>query len=89
MTVKINLSTNKVLLEIATERNHQDNRWGGPDHDDKHSINDFVQWIQDYAGWARMQAANGELATARKKLVQVAALATSAVEAIDRNTTRH
>jgi len=73
-----------ILEEIKQERERQDSKWGGPSHDDKLTIAEWVQIIQDYAGWARTMAGQNSLVKARRRLKQVAALAVAAVEAIDR-----
>ena len=73
-----------VIAEVAEERGRQDGKWGGPDHDDKYTPAEFVQWIKDYAGWTRQMASMGSTDKARKRLIQVAALAVAAVESIDR-----
>lgn len=73
-----------VLDEVAVERDRQDAKWGGSEHDDCHSTTDFVQFIVDYAGWARQMASMGSHDKARRRLIQVAALAVAAVESIDR-----
>lgn len=80
----MNINTPEVLADIADERKRQDEKWGGPAHDDQHDTATFVQLIEDYAGWARTMAGMGSLDKARNRLVQVAALAVAAVEAIDR-----
>lgn len=73
-----------ILDEIQAERDRQDSKWGGAQHDDTHSTAEFVQLIEDYAGWARVMAVMGSLDKARNRLIQVAALAVAAVEVIDR-----
>lgn len=78
------LRLHRVLLEVAQERERQDLKWGGPSHDDHHDTSDFVQLIQDYAGWARTMAGMGSVEKTRRRLVQVAALAVAAVESLDR-----
>jgi hypothetical protein len=80
-----------VLNEVAAERGRQDARWGGKNHDDWHTTAEFAQWIQDYAGWARMKSLQMERAQARRRLIQVAALAVAAIESMDRRglTTRY
>ncbi len=72
------------LTDIAAERGRQDRKWGGPKHDDQKSPNDFVQHIEDYAGWARQMACMGSFEKYRRRMIQVAALAVAAVEAADR-----
>ena len=78
----------RVLEQIRAERRRQDLKWGGSQHDDEHSTAAFVQLIEDYAGWARTMAGMGTHDKARNRLVQVAALAVAAVEAIDRASSR-
>lgn len=78
-------NTLNILSEVHNERNRQDDKWGGAEHDDKHSIAEFVQLIKDYSGWARVMGNMGSILKARKRLIQVAALAVATIEAIDRN----
>lgn len=76
--------TKKVLTEVYAERERQDEKWGGPDHDDRLSIFQFIQLIRDYASWARVMFGMDSTDKCRNRLVQVAALAVAAVEKIDR-----
>lgn len=76
-----------VLLDVQAERARQDLKWGGAAHDDAHETSDFVELIEDYAGWARVMAGMGSDDKARVRLIQVAALAVAAVESIDRRGT--
>jgi hypothetical protein len=69
-----------LLAEVAEERARQDSKWGGASHDDQHSTSDFVQFIEDYAGWARTMAGMDSPEKAERRLIQVAALALAAVE---------
>lgn len=73
-----------VLQDVAGERKRQDGKWGGANHDDHHSVADFVQLICDYSGWARVMSGMGSADKARRRLVQVAALAVASIESIDR-----
>jgi len=75
---------NNVLVEISDERERQDKKWGGAGHDDQRHPQDFVQLIEDYAGWARVMAGMNNPEKTRKRLIQVAALAVAAIESIDR-----
>lgn len=70
--------------EIQKERLRQDQKWGGPKHDDTHSIPEWVMFIKDYASWARQMTSMGSIGKARRRLIQVAALAVAAVESLDR-----
>ena len=79
-----------ILEEIVAERKHQDEKWGGPEHDDKHGIRDWLSFIVVYLGkgvnrdaeWGR------KLSISRYALIQVAALCVAAVEAFDRRIVR-
>lgn len=73
----------QAVQDVETGRQRQDGKWGGPAHDDHHTTADFVQLIEDYAGWARTMAGM-DSHKARRRLIQVAALAVAACEAIDR-----
>ena len=72
------------LGAVYAERKSQDEKWGGPDDDDGVSMDEWVQWIQRYAGWAAMKNECGDTEQARKRMVQTAALAVAAVEWFDR-----
>jgi len=80
----MNTKRNIVINHVLAERERQDRKWGGPQHDDKHHTVDYVEIIEDYAGWARMMSKMGSHDKARNRLIQVAALAVAAVESIDR-----
>ena len=80
----MNSKRQQILLAIDLERKRQDDKWGGPEHDDQHQIDFWVQLIQDYAGWARVMAGMGNRQKTRTRLLQVAALAVAALEKMDR-----
>lgn len=77
-----------IYEEVKLERDRQDGKWGGPEHDDQHSTADFCRYIQNYTAWADQMADMGSPEKARRRLLQVAALATAAVESIDRKRAR-
>jgi hypothetical protein len=77
-------TTKEIFIDIGAERVRQDLKWGGAQHDDNHSTADFVQLIEDYAGWVRVMAGMNSPEKARNRLIQIAALAVAAVESIDR-----
>jgi hypothetical protein len=52
-----------------------------PSHD---PAAEFIQWIKDYAGWARMMDSMNSTEKTRRRLIQVAALAVAAIESLDR-----
>lgn len=76
--------TVQILDEVLQERRRQDNKWGGEENDDKHTPNDWHEVIADYNGWARRMAAMGSNDKARKRYIQIAAIAVAVVERIDR-----
>lgn len=69
-----------IFHDIDTERAVQDAKWGGPEHDDKHDIRDWTDFITDHAERASDCAPPGE----RRQMVRVAALAVAAIESMDR-----
>lgn len=73
-----------VFDEIAKERIRQDQKWGGPQRDDTHAVHAWMRVIKNYASWAEQMIYNRAPEKARKRLIQVAALAMAAVESIDR-----
>jgi hypothetical protein len=79
--------TDSVLVDVAEERLRQDVKWANPANDDQWSALDWHEMIADYNALARRMAAMGSLDKARRRYVQVAALAVAAVEAIDRKMT--
>lgn len=84
----ITLTNHSVLSDISRERRRQDQKWGGPAHDDQFPPQFWTQLIQDYAGWARVMAGMGSSDKYRNRLVQIAALAVAAVDVEDRTAFR-
>lgn len=78
------MSQQQILEEIHQERERQNKHWGEAAHNDAHTIIEFVQLIRDYASWARVMGVMNSHDKARRRLVQVAALAVAAIESIDR-----
>lgn len=72
------------ISDLIAERQRQNEKWGGPHHDDQHQPGFWTQLIQDYAGWARVMAGMDSPEKYRKRMVQVAALAVAAIEVLDR-----
>ena len=66
---------------IEAERAAQDRKWGGPEHDDIHQMNDFIVYITKHAGRA-VDANSDEV---RRHMIRIAALAVAVVEKIDRS----
>lgn len=78
------MTTETVLSEVAAERQRQDEKWGGASHDDQWNALDWHEMLDDYNAWARRMACMGSMDKARRRYVQLAAMAVAAVEAIDR-----
>lgn len=71
--------TEYILKEVAEERTRQ------PDHlDHTHKPLDWHEMIADYNAWARRKYCQGKYQEARRKYVQIAALAVAAAEEVDR-----
>lgn len=70
--------TDQVINEVVAERRRQDEKWGGPEHDDQHLTDDFFSLID-----ARITY-NMKISDSRKALIEIAALAVAAVESLDR-----
>ncbi len=75
-----------VVNEIMGERARQDEKWGGPEHDDLHNPEDWCNYIIDYATWAKQMAAYHSFDKYRRRMIQVAALAVAACDSFDRKT---
>jgi hypothetical protein len=82
------MSTETVLAEVAEERKRQNEKWGGATNDDRWNALDWHEMMADYNAWARRMAAMGSGDKARRRYVQLAALAVAAVEAHDRKIER-
>jgi len=73
----------KIIEEILAEREYQDHKWGGDEHDDMHGSHDWVAFIIKHMGKAITWPWNGE--QFRSQMIKVAALAVAAAEWYDRN----
>jgi hypothetical protein len=89
-----------VYDEIRAERATQDERWGGPAHDDGHSPLDWIRYLAEHlaraGGWAaeildeqhwftaHISGSVDHMPAYRRQLVRVAALAVAAIESYDR-----
>jgi len=60
---------------IKLERKRQDEKWGGPEHDDEHEADDWQRFIYTHTDMLL-----GDLPTHRKQLARIAALAVAALE---------
>lgn len=79
----MNTKRGSIFHEINNERSLQDAQWGGPSHDDQHTANDFLCYIEKQIDNARFYAATPQEDT-RSRFVKIAALSVAALESIDR-----
>lgn len=70
---------NKILQEIEDERSKQDAKWGGPSHDDTHTVYEWGLFIHQ-----QIQRYDKERSNFRSSMVRIAALAVAAIESYDR-----
>lgn len=73
-------TTMDIYEEIKAERTKQDAKWGGPEHDDGHSLSEWISYIDRHLE----RVADGPEHEERYQLVRVAALAIAAIESLDR-----
>lgn len=76
------INRDTIIQEILSEREYQDNKWGGEAHDDTHQSHDWVAFIIKHMGKAITWPWDGE--RFRAQMIRVAALALAAVEWYDR-----
>jgi len=70
-----------ILQEVISERQRQDEQWGGIEHDDKHGPDDWVSFI---CYQANKISPYNSFTDNRERFVKVAALAVAAIERMDR-----
>jgi hypothetical protein len=74
--------------EITKERNRQDEIWGGPEHDDTHTPEEWRSYIQyqinNMSPSDRMTSAILDEDNYRTRLIRIAALAVAAIQSLDR-----
>jgi hypothetical protein len=75
-----------IIGQVITERKRQDMQWGGPEHDDTHSLFDWDDYIEHQLNKILFleEGSVDREKVARDALIKVAALAVAAVESIDR-----
>lgn len=81
-------SSERVFGDILRERAKQDEQWGGPQHDDAHSAEDWERYLA-YQLRAAERIAPGNIARTqtdewRERMIKIAALAVAAVQSLDR-----
>jgi len=82
------MGTAEVLKEVEAERAVQRKKWDGKFDDLMHTHETWHDLIHDYNAWARRMASMGSNEKARRRYVQIAAIAVAAIEAMDLNNKR-
>jgi hypothetical protein len=72
-----------ILAEVAAERARQEGKGYDAKRDRLYTPRGWHSLLTDYAGWARRMWEMGSPDKARRRLIQVAAIAVAAVEAMD------
>jgi hypothetical protein len=81
-------ATRRALSDVLAERERQDAKWGGHEHDDAHNWHEWIDWIVEHAGKAWSPNDDAEAyENGRRRYVEVAALALAAIESMDRTVT--
>jgi hypothetical protein len=80
---EVNMPREQIFSEIEAERIRQDSQWGGAQHDDTHSVENWSEYIDKQTYYAN-ECGDSDLADARQRFVKAAALAVAAIESIDR-----
>jgi hypothetical protein len=73
-----------VLEEVKAEINRQDDQWGGADHDDRHTLEEWVCLMTRHLGLSCDDGVPSSSQRFRKQFIRLAALAMQAVGSIDR-----
>ena len=75
----------RILEEIRRERDRQDEKYGGPDHDDSHYPGDWCLILSKYLGRAAAETIDAEPNAAfRDTMIKIAAVAIAAAQSFDR-----
>lgn len=82
---RIDLEFPQPYTEIMCKRQEQDRRWGGPEHDDTHSYQEWAGFIDKQMTQLYSKEDPDEMWNFRERMLDVAALAVAAIEAYDRH----
>jgi hypothetical protein len=73
-----------IFGDIHLERRAQDEEWGGPAHDDEHTVAQWLTYIDYQMQRARKAYISSQPSYIRERFVKIAALAVAAIESYDR-----
>lgn len=84
--VELRQDMRQVIAEVRRERETQDEKWGGADHDDGHDEWTWIALLTKHAGRGAPDAGVKwrDRRTFRQQMIRVAALAVAAAEWSDR-----
>lgn len=74
------MSREDIFKQINLERDYQDSKWGGPEHDDEHSIDEWADFIRMRCNELLAQGDKDE----RQLLLEISALGVAALESLNR-----
>lgn len=77
-------TVSKAVYDVMKERHRQGLKWGGPEHDDEHTPDEWECFIVE-----RIAPLTDRDETFRKRMVEVSALALAAIESFDRKLEEH
>lgn len=81
----LSFTESSVIGEVKAERRRQDEKWGGPEADDRRkSVEAWLLDIEAYVAWCRQMYRMGSPDKYRRRMIQVAALVVAALESHDR-----
>ena len=84
-TVREATPTESICFEIERERKRQDEKWGGPEHDDTHCFADWRRFRNLREELFEMQTQKyKDTDYMRKLLIKIAALTVAQIESFDR-----
>lgn len=74
------------FTRVREERRHQDDRWGGPLHDDTHDAKDWSRFMQDYLDRVKSNAVHEYQNKERiqRDLIKIAALCLATYGSLER-----
>jgi hypothetical protein len=76
------LTRTQVYVAIDAERDHQDKKWGGPDHDATHEVESWITYMRVYLRRAEeaMMGVNFSKAEAMANVRKITALGVACME---------
>jgi hypothetical protein len=75
----------QIYADIEKERNRQDAKWGGPEHDRGHLLEEWLDFIEKQISNLDVALETGGPVQEeyRRRMINIAALAVAAIEVVD------